>query len=419
MSCTSAPWIHNQRDGFAPALCAIALLISVVRAEGERPSLPTAPVQSADPIAAEAVELPPQQSDQGEPPEDAEAGEIRKVATLFPNSDLDLTTAKLSLDCTLLSQRGIRYQIDRNSESTWRILAIPTGPSVVVAEPGEQRVEIGRAWLGERGLQFAWADSGGSPVQIADGLRRAVLVAAATDGSKHAVALRGCIQWSPMTLDMTRNPARVDLPGIGLPGDIDLMVGIDRIESSGSGFQTSDSTAPNRPADRASAKRADTAQTEIELRLRRQGNDFTLETRCYYVDPTGTRRPFEAGGVVRTLKQKKRQLEKARSSLSKAKDALPRLRRSLSSSKSRKSDNPREQQAIYQQTRKLQAAVKRAESLIRKNQKAIPKIAEAIKQTEAIANIGRGLHGRAKVHARIFAVTGALRIPLVRIGEAT
>lgn len=398
------------------ALIVSFMLCGVLDAEEGSPDPPSPTGALTQTLLANAVglpHLPDQASDEVD-----NTGLLAKVVTLLPMGQVDLRTAKLSLDCSLISQRGVRYQINRQSDSTWLVFGTASMSPIDSAASGERAVPIGRAWLGETGLQFAWADDVESRTPVAQALEGAVLLATDSDDSKQAVAFRESIQWSPMPLDMTRSPTRVELPIRGLPGDVGLTVEIDRIESSGPTFRASGSSEADGLADRDSVKRSDAAQTEIELRLQRQGSECTLETRFYYVDPTGSRRPFEARGVGKSLAQKKRQLEKAKATLDNASRALPNLRERLTSSLSRKSDDPREQQKIYQTTKKLQSAMKRAESLIRKNKKAIPKINEAVSQMEAIASVGRGLHRQAKIHACVYAVTGTLRVPLLRIGES-
>lgn len=416
MSYNRASSHRAERKRVALVLSVMALQVGVLKAEEEPPA---STVETTQAVTARAVGLPPLPDDEADSSEDPAATEPAKVVTLFPAGQFDLTTATLSLDSTLISQRGIHYQIDRQSDSTWLVLGVPATSSVVTTDQSESSEPIGRVWLGESGLQFAWTDGAESRPRVASPLRGAVLVGTASDESKHAVALRDCIQWSPMPLDMTRSPARVQLPIQSLPGDVSLTVEINRIESSNPRFQLSDYSEPDRLADRDSAKRPDKAQTEVELRLQHKGSRYTLETRFYYVDSTDTRRPFEARGVRSSLEQKKRQLQKAELILSKAQSALPVLRKRLASAEGRRSSDPHAQQRMLQEAKKLGAAVRRAESAMSKNGKTIPKIKKAIGSMNSIVSVGSELHRQAKVHACVFAVTSAWRVPLVRIGDST
>lgn len=367
-------------------------------------------------LLVSTVDLPSLEQEESDSPGEGGEGEPEKESSvlLFP-APSPTAQPQISLDNSFIATRGLTFLLEEKGENQWDLSnsedrlagASAAAPSIANLK-----------WIQGEGLVFEWAEIEQAKPHVLSGLK-SCLILLDFEGTKEAVLLKECAQWSPMPLDMTRSPMRVDLPLGRLPATAQLLLVLHQIESQAPAFEpfeVGDSEETNMT--RIGAKRQDDAATELDIRIVDKQGRHVLETRYYYTDPGGARRGLEAKSLRSSLARRQKQSERASRTVAAAKSALPGLRTLASDSQAamKTAEGDAYQKAVSDY-RAATGGIKKAEGAIKRFTEAIPKMEQGIAHMKKVASVAGTLHRKTKVHLSVYCLTDKYRVPLLVVGD--
>jgi hypothetical protein len=96
---------------------------------------------------------------------------------------------------------------------------------------------------------------------------------------------------------------------------------------------------------------------------------------------------------------------------------LPSIESRLRSASSRQARNADEQKAKLAEVGQAKASLKKAESVIRRYDRSLPKLKAELDISNMVVEVGKELHKKVRLHISILAISGSHTLELVRFGD--